>query len=231
MKRATIILGALMFFAFPAQAGSLDANVYVIHGINGTDLGLDESLAVDVFVGGVGCALTGFEYGDITDAIPLPAGSYDIEVRLSDGSCGGPLAVSGSVDLAVLENASIIASLNEQGSPTLTKYTNDLRATDNRRGRLVVRHNAAAPPVIVRVFRSFFPLTNWSIDNGSDAARDLWPADYRVVVRENSRGYGGALATDPIPLTIPDNTAIFVYAVGSAKNGTFTILAQVFEVD
>ncbi|MGD8726622.1 MAG: hypothetical protein PVH40_03200, partial [Gemmatimonadales bacterium] len=71
-----------------------DAMVYVVHGINGSDLGLGEMLPVDVEVSG-SCVLEGFEFRDIAGPLPLPEGSYDIKVRLADemSPCSGGVAI------------------------------------------------------------------------------------------------------------------------------------------
>jgi hypothetical protein len=234
MKRL-LLLGAIVALAgLPAQqsrAGELDATAYIIHGINGTDIGFPEALPVDVFVSGVGCAITEFTYPTVTDPIALPAGKYDIEVRVSDGNCSGPLAASATIDLAVLENATIIANLNEEGSPAINKFTNDVRATEDYRGRLVVRHTAAAQPVQVNVFRGYYPLALWSIDNPGDRGRELRQGDYWVRIRDESRGFRGRILVDRLPLELPPDTAVFVHAVGSVKNATFTVIPLAIPVD
>ena len=56
--------------------------VYVVHGINGTDLGLSEALPVDVSLNGA-CALPGFTFGEIVGPLELPVGSYDIAIGLA----------------------------------------------------------------------------------------------------------------------------------------------------
>lgn len=134
------------------------ATLTVIHGIPGRDLDLDPELPVDVFISGLGCALTDFRFGDVTGRLPVPAGAYDITVSLSDaeaGACNGPVAIEAAgMPLAARENATVLAHLAEDGSPTASKFVNDLR--DPGRGkdaRLAVHHAAAAGAVGVGLFR------------------------------------------------------------------------------
>ena len=70
------------------------ATVYVVHGINGKDLGLEEdALPVDVSLNG-DCAIQNFTFRTITDAVRLPVGKYDIRVHLGGGSnCAGDVAI------------------------------------------------------------------------------------------------------------------------------------------
>jgi hypothetical protein len=206
------------------------AIVTVIHGINGIDLDLDEPLPVDVFVAGVGCALTNFTFGEISDRLELPPGEYDIEIRLSDGECGGPVAVSKEgVPFAAGENATVIAHLTEEGTPDASKFTNDV---SEGRGRLAVHHTAAAGAVDIDVFRAWFwffkkVLGLDGVTNGQSASEDLYPGKYYA--RITPAGSKHKLFFDRVP--IPYNTAVFVYAVGTPENGTFQVLVDSQPID
>ena len=68
MKKALIGTALMLMIGLLASApasAQADATVFVVHGINGEDLGLPKAAGVDVSVGG-GCALTNFTYGTIT---------------------------------------------------------------------------------------------------------------------------------------------------------------------
>lgn len=112
----------------PAGAAEGDlSTVTVVHGIPGGDLGVDPELPVDVLVNGSICALTDLRFGDVSDRLELAAGSYDLEVKLSDGSCGGDTAINADdVELPAGVNASIVANLDADGAPTLSVFLNDL---------------------------------------------------------------------------------------------------------
>jgi hypothetical protein len=229
MKRIALIAAAL-FALLPASA--LAGDTYVIHGINGSDLGLDTALPVDISVNGA-CALTGVTYKGVAGPIALDAGRYDIEVRVNTGAddCMGPLAITDSVTLSIGENATIIASLNEEGSPQLLKFSNDVSATSD--ARVTVRHTAAAPPVQVRLQDRGRLFTNWKIDNGGGNAAELRDGSYRVRIDDYSTGLGSRSrrAVPSIPLDVMGGTAYTVYAVGSLSNGTFDIIVQTFDVN
>lgn len=86
MKRAlALAIMALLAVSLIAPAASADSHeemfdLTVMHRINGEPLGLDRDLPVDVYVNG-GKAFT-FELSD-TVRTSLPAGEYDIEVKLA----------------------------------------------------------------------------------------------------------------------------------------------------
>jgi hypothetical protein len=54
-----------------------DAMVYVVHGILGTDLGLDAALPVDIRVGDT-CAVENASFQQIAGPFALPAGLYTL---------------------------------------------------------------------------------------------------------------------------------------------------------
>ena len=93
----TALLASVLAVVAPAlgatQALAQDTEIQVIHGIPGQDLGLDPELPVDVHVSTLGCVLTDFRFGQVSPTLTIPAGTYDVEVRLSDGACGGTVAI------------------------------------------------------------------------------------------------------------------------------------------
>ncbi len=195
----------------------------VIHGITGKDLGLDPELPVDVSVSGLGCVLTDFRFSTITDELTLPAGTYDIQIRLSDGSCTGALAVDApGVPFTAGENATVIAHLDEKGGATATKFVNDLSKSQYFRGRATVHHTAEAGAVDIRFKRSRRTRLELNgVTNGLSGGDDLFLGIYRVTIAPAG---GRPIFRDRLPL--PPATTSLVYAVGSVDGGTFQLLVD-----
>ncbi|MDY6834084.1 MAG: hypothetical protein SVY53_04710, partial [Chloroflexota bacterium] len=65
------------------------ANLYVIHGINGSDLSLDPALPVDVLVNDSICLLEGLTFQEVVGPVALDPGTYNIKIGLanSDNPC------------------------------------------------------------------------------------------------------------------------------------------------
>lgn len=129
-----------------ASAQLAAADVVVVHGINGLDLGLaDAALPVDISISDQ--CLQDLSFGDIDSSVELDAGIYVAQVHLADATepCAGTLVATTSVDVSLDENLTIIAHLSAEGTPKIAKFSNDVRpATDTGGARLMVHHGGPA---------------------------------------------------------------------------------------
>ncbi len=218
------LVAAAALFSGPAVASALNAKLYVGHGINGSDLGLPTDLPVDVCTSDGAELLSNVTFRTITpDPLSLPAGIYGVEIRLADaGTCTGALAVAAQISLGVTESATALAHLNEQGTPTITKFVNDVRPTSGH-ARVVARHAAAAPDV------------NVLLRKGRDyrVIRRLENPDQEAVVVRPGRWFVGIYPAwswrnrlFKANLNLAADTAYFAYAVGSTANKSFEVLLQ-----
>jgi hypothetical protein len=219
-----VLLVAILVAPLGVRAAGLDANVYVIHGIPGQDLGLPNELPVDIKING-NVALTNVPFGGIAGPLTVPAGKYEVEVRVAAAEPGaGPLAMAGTFYLAVTENATIVAHLTEEGIPKLTKFINDMRPFSNNMGtRLVARHGASAPNVNVGITGKETYRFLYNLSNGNQAGLDLKAGSYKA-------GLYPTLSLKPVfgpvEVSLDAGTAYFVYAVGSLRSGSFNLVVH-----
>jgi hypothetical protein len=239
MKRALVFLMivalALTSFAFPAPArADGDAAVYVIHGIPGQDLGLDPALPVDVLVNDALCALSDFRFGQTAGLLALPAGTYNIKISLANAAdpCSNGAVIDADVPFAAGENATVIAHLTAGGAPTASKFVNDVSALNPGTGRVIVRHTAAAPMVDIKIefSRKFNPLVTMieGLSNPEQAGPlAVRPGLYDVTIFPAGSDQPVA---GPVRIGVKPFTAYAYYAVGSLDTGSFTLLAQTFNL-
>ena len=205
------------------------ATVYVVHGINGADLGASESLPVDIAVNG-SCVLEGVEFRDVEGPLSLEEGSYDLAVYLAgDSPCAGDPAIEASdVELDDDDNVSITAHLNASGEPTLTPFTNDVSAKPGKT-RISARHaaNFGAVDVVVDGAKPFTGVTS-----GQQAGAFLRPGSHTVALTpEGTMTRVFELTDDFEPFTL-----YAAYAVGTPRSedaemeSTFEVLLQTIEV-
>ena len=108
------VLSLVLLFNVQTASANDSFDITVKHGINGTSLGLDKDLPVDVYVNG-DKAFT-FSFKDIVST-SLPAGEYTIMVKLA----GTETVVMslGPVDIPAGADVGIRAKLSAEKTPTL----------------------------------------------------------------------------------------------------------------
>lgn len=208
-----IALSVALATAGAASAQEATGSVTVIHGVPG--------VTVDVFVNSA-LALESFEFGTVTDPIELAEGDYDIDIRAAGDPESDPI-ISGSTSLPAGANASIIAHLAEDGTPTLSVFVNDTSEIAAGDARLTVRHTAAAPAVDVLAGGDVLVS---SLANPNSSVLEVPSATYEVAV-------AAAGTTDPVigpvDLTPAAGASTIVYAVGSLDDGSLDVLLQTID--
>jgi hypothetical protein len=220
MRKITVAAAAaaasFLAIAAPAVAQEETATVVVVHGV--------PDATVDVYVNDA-LTLDDFTPGTVTDALELPAGTYQIDVRAGDAAetdaplFGGEATVEGGV------NYTIVAHLTEGGDPTLTPFVNDTTQTNAGEGGVVVRHTAAAPAVDVYAGE----------DKVIDALANPESAGpLYLPVGTLSASVTAAGATDPVigPADVPieEGKVTIVYAIGSLEAENLTVAVQTIDV-
>jgi hypothetical protein len=246
--RVVLLLGACLMFnaiaSHPAWAQGT-ASVYVVHGIPGHDVSssLDPALPVDVQVNGSICLLQGLKFGDIAGPFTIPAGSYNFTIALAstvapcyNNSHNNALLTANGVPFASGENASVVAYLNAEGTPGVTKFDNDLsNPIANGNSRVIVQHAANAPAVDIHVARYTFysplkPATIPNLSNGQQTQADL-PSERTwnyptTEVTLTPTGQSSPLI-GPYYFQLEPHSVYLIYAVGSLSTQSFTLISKV----
>jgi hypothetical protein len=229
IKRASLVgllVLSLVLASFgPAQANtgsSSTANVYVIHGINGVDLGAAMDLPVDIFVGGVGCALTSFPFRQVAGPVALPGGTYNIQISLANPSapCSNPAVIAGDFTFAAGATYTVIAHLTAAGAPTASQFLNDVSSTGRGSTRVSLAHTAYAPEVDIYLQSKKGSTVLEDVPNGAFAPLSLRNGRYNVslnLANTNTTVLG------PASFTFKQGIAQFVFVVGSATNGLYVV--------
>lgn len=200
------------------------ATIYVVHGINGTDLGAAEDLPVDVFLSGQGCVLEDVRFRDIEGPLTVPVGTYDVQVRLAAAEpCTGDVAIQANgVQLADGDNVSITAHLAEGGAPTASLFENDLSEAAGKT-KISPRHAADFGEVDIVVNGS---AAYENVPNGASATAVLDPGTYNVAI-QTPDNTTTAFEAD---LDLQAGTLYAAYAVGTVATGTFEVLLQAIDL-
>jgi len=226
MRKTSYAAGALslvaaLTFAAPAQAGGwhhddAPAKLSVLHGVPG--------LTVDVWVDG-NLTLDDFAPGTLAGPLELAAGDYDIAITASDAtSADNPVIGPVNVELDDGGNYTAVAHLTADGAPTATLFSNDTKAPSNdNKGKLTVRHVAAAPAVDV-------------LAGGAAVIEGLSNPDEATLKLEAgtiSASVAAAGTTAPVigpaDVTVEAGKNTIVYAWGSLADGNLAVAVQVVD--
>jgi hypothetical protein len=225
VRSLALSLAAIVGVAHHAFA----ADVRVIHGINGRDLGLARELPVDISVNGT-CALKGVTFRQSTK-VELGAGEYTVRVFVATGSCAGSPVIEKQVTIAPAaekEAFSLVASLSSNGTPQLAVFQNT--GTTILTPGIGIRHVAKAGPVRVRVgIREPWgrlPSLVQTIRNGEEASS--------LILGGTTFRYSGSLeprSAKRVTLPARDVRKAYriLYVVGSAENG-FSIITETIKL-
>ena len=218
MRKVGIFVWGLSAFFSTVQLASA-ANVNVVHGIDGRDLGLEQALPVDIAVNGA-CALKGVKFKEST-IVELAPADHTITIHLADGTCSKPAVITKQVTIP--ENVrvfSAVASLSSRGSPQLAIFNvSELFLPST----VSVRHLAQAGGVTVK-FSSPELLSSQStrIRNGKQATLAILSnrVPYTATI------YPGASRRSIARLSGVGRSKFTIYnIVGSKKNG-FSIISE-----
>lgn len=213
---AAIAAASLVFAAAPASAQDT-ASVVVIHGIPDTP--------VDVYVNG-DLTLDDFQPGTVTDALDLPAGTYDIDLTAPDAADNSAPILSASADVEGGGNYTIVAHLDAGGDATITPFVNDTTATAAGEGGLAVRHTAAAPAV--DVLAGGEPVIE-GLEN-PDSAGPLYLPVGTVSASVTPAGTPDTVVIGPADVPVEEGVLTIVYATGSLEGETLGVAVQQIEV-
>lgn len=212
-----LVCGLISFLGAVPLASA--ANVNVVHGIDGRDLGLARALPVDIAVNGT-CSLKGVKFKE-SALVELAPANYTITVHLADGSCSQAPVITEQVTIP--ENVrvfSAVASLSSKGTPQLAVFNVSVFTVPSA---VIVRHVAQAGVVSVKFSSPELLKSETSrLRNGKQAA--LAVLSNRVPYTANI--YPGASRRSIARLTGVGRNKFTIYnIVGSAKNG-FTIIPE-----
>ncbi|WP_029430178.1 DUF4397 domain-containing protein [Blastococcus sp. URHD0036] len=199
------VAAALVLGASPAAAADT-ATVSVLHAVPNTP--------VDVYANGERL-IDDFQPGTLTDPLQLPAGSYDLALFPADApdGSGTPLLSANGVNVPAGANATVVAHLDEAGSPKLTPFVNDTSAVPAGQARVTVRHTAAAPAVDVRAGGA---VVVPGLTNPNEASLEV-PAG--TVSADVVLAGTDTVAIGPADLALQEGATTIVYAWGSADAG------------
>ncbi|MDJ0354221.1 DUF4397 domain-containing protein [Pseudarthrobacter sp. PH31-O2] len=210
-----VVIAAALTLAGPAQAAESDAQLSVLHGVPG--------LTVDVWVNGER-TLDNFAPGTLAGPLALPAGDYDLAITAADAAdASAPVIGPVKVTLAASGNYTAVANLDAGGKPTANFFTNDVSRLEPGKGKLTVRHTAAAPAVDILAGGASVIS---GLANPNEKTLTLDPGTLSVAVAAAGTT---APVIGPADVTVAEGTHTIVYAWGSLADKNLMLAVQNIE--
>lgn len=208
----TVVGAMVMALAGPVAAAEDGAHVRVLHGS-------PDAPSVDVYVNdGKVDALSGLEFGDLTDYVSVPAGNYAIKVCATADPTLCPIDVP-SIDLADGTKYTIAAT-NVLASIEAQVLVDDPNPTADATQVRVVHFSADTPAIdVLTQDGSTTVVDNLAYPNATDYL-SLPAASYDLKVCADADNTVCPL--DPGALDLAAGTAYSVFAIGSLDGDTLT---------
>lgn len=216
MRKVLSLLASLLIVVAFAGGGwakaKANSSVTIVHGL--------PRFTADVYVNGE-LLLSGFKAESTTDPLTLEEGEYDVAIRDVGSPADSEPALQDVITLNGGLNVSIVAHLDEGGTPALSVFENDLSQIPAGESLLVIRHQAAAPAVDVMSDGETL-LTD--VTSGNEAETNLAVATHEVAV---AAAGGGEELVSPTALQFEEGTAHVLYLIGSADDDTLDLMVQI----
>lgn len=212
VMRRLALWAALLLVAMPtsAWAKSDSSLVAIVHGL--------PEFTADIYVNGE-LLLSAFQPEEATDPMELPAGTYNVEIRDSGAPADSAPALQADLDVPGGKNLSVIAHLDESGTPTVSVFDNDLSRVPAGRARVLLRHQAEAPPVELLLDGARL-LTG--VASGDEGERVVRAAKAQVSI---ANGEGEELVS-PTSVNLEEGSAYYLYLIGSTTEANLAVMVQ-----
>jgi hypothetical protein len=175
--------------------------------------------AVDVYANG-GAILSGVEFGQLSEYLEVPGGTYTIEV-VAAGADPADGAVIGPVDLDFAAGTmTTVAATNVLESIEAQVLADAPVPQDGIAQVRVIHYSADAPGVDIALDGGDVVVENLEYPNAAGYL-DLPEGEYDLEIRPTGTT---DVAFDIDPLMLDGGNSFSVFAIGSLADGTFTVL-------
>ena len=234
------LIGVVVSLVVLAPRVATAADIMVVHGINGRDIGAAPAFPVDISINGT-CALKRIFFRQSRE-IELGAGAYTVKVFASTtGGCSGAAALEKTFNIPtdnISLSFSLVANLTPTGTPQLSLFSNSGELSGTGPG-VTVRHVAKTGNLEARLeisprqrTQAAKVVTLGNIRNSEEAGYSAAPGTatngefglrYRVVIRSQGDGPRSIQIRNVVIGGAFTATRRVFYVVGSKENGLAVI--------
>jgi len=226
MKKYLRLTLALTLLCAAMSTAALASSMYLVQGIPGRDYAAatDPAFPVDVLVNDEVCYVRGLPYGAIQGPLTLFPGTYNLKVSIANSlaPCTNSPLINHSVTIEARKDVSAVLALNEDGSPTLLTFTNDLSPVTDGLSRVLFAQAAGGPAVqVILQNTTTKKLYTYSVKPGALLEADLPAGNYTVEINQ-----GTTTLVAPTFLALDSQSVNLLYAVGEVANNTVALQSR-----
>jgi hypothetical protein len=220
MKNCIRLTFALALLCTALSTASLASSMYIVQGIAGRNYAAatDPAFPVDILLNDEVCNTHGLAFGQIVGPFTFFPGTYNVKVSIANtlAPCSNPPLIDKAVTIEAKTDISAVITLNDDGTPRLLTFTNNLSPVAADTGRLLFAQAADSPIVqVILQNTSTMKSTTYTVNPGALLDVSLPAGNYTVEVKQ-----GTTTLVTPAPLTLFSQSATLLYAVGEAETNT-----------
>ena len=195
--------------AAPASAQSTDAQLTIVHGVRGlvANVRLDGQLV-----------LSGFAPERVTDPLPVPAGTHQVQVWPTGAAAGSAPVIDQTITLTAGQVATAGVGIGPNG-PVITLFDDGKLLPGSDSTALAVRGLAATDPL--RVLAGDRTLAD-GLASGQEQVAQVPAGTYPVSVTQGT----GEPVLPPQEIPVGAGRAVVLYLIGSQSDATLGWVAQ-----
>jgi hypothetical protein len=216
-----VLLGAAM------STAALASSMYLVQGIAGRNYAAvtDPAFPVDVLFNNENCSQHGLPFGGVAGPFTFFPGTYNVKISIANtlAPCSNSPLIDSEVTIDARSDVSVVAELDDAGTPTLFAFTNTLTPVAANVGRVLFAHAAGAPPVQVVLQNLATTKTyTYTVNPGKLLDVNLPAGNYSVAVNE-----GSTSLVVPTNITLFSQSVSLLYGIGQAKNNTVVLETKI----
>lgn len=226
MKKYIRLTLALALLCAAMSTAALASSMYLVQGIPGRDYAAatDPAFPVDVLVNDEVCYVHGLPYGAIQGPLTLLPGTYNLKASIANSlaPCTNSPLIDRSVTIEARKDMSAVLTLNEDGTPALLTFTNDLSAVTAGMGRVLFAQAAGGPAVQVILQNTTTKKQyTYSVKPGALLQAELPAGNYPVEINQGTTNLVASIF-----LALDSQSVDLLYAVGQVANNTVALATR-----
>lgn len=227
MKLCIRFAFAIGLLCVALSTASFASSMYVVQGIAGRNYvaATDPAFPVDVLLNDEVCSVHGLPFGGIQGPLTFEPGTYNVKVSIANtlAPCTNEPLIDRTVTIEARTDLSAVITLNEDGTPTMLIFTNDLSpvAANTDRALFALAANSPELRVILQNTETN-KLYTYAVKPGTLLDANLPAGNYNIEITQ-----GATTLVVSTPLRLNAQSVTLLYGLGRSSNETVVLESRI----